>query len=316
MKVFITRKLPGNVEKTLREKGFKVSTFNKDRAINANELIENAKNAEGLITLLTDKIDKNIIDQLNKCKVIANYAVGYNNIDVEYAKSKEITVTNTPGILTDATADLAVALTLAASRKIVQGENFVRNNKFKGWKPDLLLGIELKGKTVGILGAGRIGQETAKRLKVFGTKIIYYNRSRKENFEEETGAQKISLNKLLKVSDIISLHLPLTDKTFHLLNKDNLCLLKKTAILINTARGEIIDEDELITMLKKKKIFAAGFDVYEGEPKINPELLKLDNTVLLPHIGSATFETRTKMAQLCAKNVMRVLTGDKPITPV
>lgn len=316
MKILITRKLPGEIEKKLKKEGFTVSTFKEDRPITHKELIKKGKNADAIISLLTDKIDSSVIDQLKKCKVIANYAVGYNNIDIEYAKSKGIVVTNTPDILTDATADLAVSLVLACARKIVDGEKFMRSKKFKGWEPQLFLGVELKGKTVGIIGAGRIGQATAKRLKAFGTKIIYYSRKEKPEFEIEAGATKATLNSLLKNSDIISLHIPLTKETENLLNADKLKLLKPNAILINTARGEVLDEKYLIKMLKKKKIHSAGFDVYEGEPKVNKELLKLDNVVLLPHLGSATTEARTEMAELCAENVLRVLKGKSPKTPV
>ena len=192
----------------------------------------------------------------------------------------------------------------------------MRGNLFTGWKPDMLLGIELRGKKVGIIGAGRIGRATAKRLKAFGTEILYFNRSRKDDFEKETGAKKVSLNYLLKNSDIISLHMPLTDSTYHLLNKENMKLLKESCVLVNTSRGEVVDEKFLIKLLEKKRIFAAGFDVYEGEPVINQELLKLENVFLLPHIGSATVETRSAMSKLCAKNVLNVLKGKKPITPV
>lgn len=316
MKVFITRSLPGNIEKLLREEGHTVTKFNKDYPISKSELIKNAKNADAVICLLTDPIDKEIIDHLEKCKVIANYAVGYNNIDVEYARSKGIIVTNTPDILTDATADIAVALVLACARGIIPGDKIVRDKKFTGWAPKLLLGIELKGKTVGIIGAGRIGQATAIRLKAFGTNVIYYNRTRKNEFEKEVKSKRVSLNYLLENSDIISIHIPLSKDTFHLINKENMVYLKQNAIIVNTARGEIIDENILINILKKNKIHSAGFDVYENEPKINPGLLKLKNVVLLPHIGSATVEARTKMAQLCAENVLRVLKGKSAKTPV
>ena len=316
MKVFITRKIPDNAQELLRKAGFKVSVFNKDRAITKDELIKFAKNADAIIPLLSDKITKAVIDSLPMCKVIANYAVGYNNIDVKYAKSKGIIVTNTPDVLTDSTADIAIGLTLACARHICTAQNFVLKQKFTGWKPKLFLGIELKNKIFGVVGAGRIGQETAKRAKSFGMKIIYYNRSRKIEFENETNAKKVSLKKLLKISDVISLHLPLTDSTFQFLNKENLDLLKSTAILINTARGEIVDEKYLIKLLKGKKIFAAGFDVYEGDPKVNKALLNLQNVVLLPHIGSATFDARNKMAELAARNIISVMNGEKPITPV
>lgn len=316
MKVFITRKIPPIAKELLLKKGFEVSIFNKNRPITKDELLKKAKNADAIISLLTEKFDKDVIDQLPNCKIIANFAVGYNNIDVEYAKGKGIIVTNTPDVLTEATAETAVSLILACAKRIPEVDKFVRENKFTGWEPELFLGIELKNKTVGIIGAGRIGQETAKRIKSFGTKIIYYNRSRKTDFEKEVGAKKVSLNKLLKVSDIISIHLPLNSKTQFLLNEENMNQLKPTAIIVNTARGEIVDEKYLIKILQKKKIFSAGFDVYENEPILNPKLFKLSNVVLLPHIGSATNETRTAIAKLATQNVIQVLKGKKPFTPV
>lgn len=316
MKVFITRSLPGNIEKILREKGHTVVTFKVDRPISKTELIKNAGNADAVISLLTDKIDSEIIDNLKKCKIIANYAVGYNNIDIEYAKSKNIIVTNTPDILTNATADIALTLALACSRRAIEGHDFVKKKKFKGWAPKLLLGLEMSGKTIGIIGAGRIGQAAAKRFKAFDTKIVYYNRSRKYDLEKKLGAKKVTLKKLMKDSDIISIHIPSTEETYHLLDKEHLSLLKPDAILINVARGEVVDEKYLIQLLKKRKIHSAGFDVYENEPDINPDLLKLPNVVLLPHLGSATIEARTKMAQLCAENVIRVLGGKSPKTKV
>ncbi len=315
-KIFITQKLVGNIESVLKKNGFIVETFEKDRTITKNELIKRTSDADALICLLSNKIDKEVIDNLKKCKIIANYAVGYNNIDVEYAKSKNIVVTNTPDVLTDATADIAVALILACSRRFHEGNKMMRQGKFKGWKPDLLLGYDIKNKTVGIIGAGRIGTEVAIRMKAFKTKIIYFNCSRNYELETKTDAKKVSLNYLLKNSDIISIHLPLTEKTYHILNKENLSLLKENAIVVNTSRGEVIDEKFLIELLKKNKIFSAGFDVYENEPNVNPELLKLNNVFLLPHIGSATYETRTEMALLAAKNVIEVLKGNKPLTPV
>jgi glyoxylate reductase len=315
-RIFITRKMVGKAELLLKRKGFHVSIYREDRPIPKQELIKRAKDVDALITHVTDKIDKEVIDSMTKCKVIANYAVGYNNIDVEYANSKGIVVTNTPNILTDSTSDIAVSLVLACARRLREGEEMMRAGKFTGYKPHLLLGIELKGKTVGIIGAGGIGFATAKRLKAFGTKIIYFNRSRKEKFESELSAKRVSLNYLLKSSDIISVHLPSSKETFHILNNTNLQLMKKTAVLVNTSRGEIIEERYLIEMLKKKKIFSAGLDVYEGEPDVNPELLKLENVFLIPHIGSATIEARTAIAELCVKNVIAVLGGNKALTPV
>ncbi|OGU54051.1 MAG: D-glycerate dehydrogenase [Ignavibacteria bacterium RBG_13_36_8] len=316
MNVFITRQIPEIAEQILKHHGFKISVFKKDRPITRKELIANGKDADALITLLTDKIDKNIIDQFTKCRIIANYAVGYNNIDFDYAKSRNIIVTNTPDVLTHATADLAVTLILACARHVVQGDKMVRKGKFVGWKPKLMLGIELRRKTVGIVGAGRIGQETAKRMKAFGTKVVYYDTIHKLDFEKETGARMVSLDRLLKSSDIISIHLPLTDRTLHLIDKQRLKLIKNDAILVNTARGEIVDENKLIKLLRSKKIFAAGFDVYTNEPHVNKALFKLENVVLLPHLGSATFEARNAMAELAVNNIINVMTGKKPITPV
>jgi glyoxylate reductase len=290
--------------------------FPYNRTITQEELIKNAKNADAVIALLTEKFDKEVIDQLPKCKIIANYAVGFNNIDVEYAKSKGIVVTNTPDVLTVATAEIAVSLILACARRIPEADKFMRDNKFKGWEPELLKGIQLSGKTFGLIGAGRIGQATAKRIKGFGCNIIYYNKSKKIEFEDGVGAKKVSLNKLLKTSDIISIHLPLNNSTKLLLDKTKLELLKPNSIVVNTARGEIIDEKHLIKLLKRNRIFGAGFDLYENEPQVNNELFKLNNVVLLPHIGSSTNETRDVMAELAARNVINVLSGKKPFTPV
>ncbi len=316
MKVFITRKLVGKAEQMLKANGIQVKTFPEDRAISRVELLKNVKDADGIISMFTEKIDKKVIDNMERCKIIANCAVGFNNIDVRYANEKNIAVTNTPEILTDATADLTVALVLACARRLREGERMMRKNEWTGWKPQQLLGLEMKNKTVGIVGAGRIGYAVAKRMKSFGTKIIYFNRKNNLKFEKEFSAQRFSLSALLKRADIVSVHLPLDKKTFHILNKDNLKLMKKNSVIVNSSRGEIIEEKSLIQLLKKKKIFAAGFDVYEGEPVINPELRKLDNVFLLPHIGSATVETRSAMAELCAKNIIKVLSGRKPVTPV
>jgi len=316
MKVFITYKIPNIAEKILREKGFTVSVNRSGKILTKEELIRKGKNADALITLLSDKIDREVIDNLNKCRIIANYAVGYNNIDVEYAKSKGIVVANTPGILTDATADLTMALILACARRLPEGERFVREGKFEGWKPELLLGLDLKGKTLGIVGMGRIGFAVGQRAKAFGMKVVYFNRTRKANAENELNAKKVSLEKLMKMSDVVSLHLPLTAETRGIIDKNKLNLLKPTAILINTARGEVLDEKHLIKMLKRKKIFAAGFDVYTNEPNLNPALLELENAVLLPHVGSGTVETRNAMAELVARNVVSYFQRGKAVTPV
>jgi len=316
MKVLITRKLPGEPEKLLKKNGFKVSVYKEDKAIPRGEFLEKIKDADAVLSLLTEKIDKEAIDNFSKCKIVANCAVGYNNIDIAYAKERKLIVTNTPYVLTDATADLTVALILACVRRLREGEQMMRENKFDGWKPNMLLGFDLKGKTVGIIGAGRIGRATARRLKGFGVKIIYFDRKKRDEFETEFLSTRVNLKELMKQSDIISVHLPLSKETHHIINKENLSLMKKSAIIVNTSRGDILEEKALIRLLKQKKIFAAGFDVYENEPNINPDLRTLENVFLLPHIGSATVETRAAMALLAANNIINVLNGKEPITPV
>ncbi|MBS4034094.1 MAG: D-glycerate dehydrogenase [Ignavibacterium sp.] len=315
MKIFITSCIP-EIGISLLQKKYNVKVYNKPGPISRKQLIKEVKHCDGIISLLTDKIDKEVIDSMPNCKVIANYAVGFNNIDVNYAKSKGIIVTNTPDVLTDSTADLAIALALACARRFVEGEQMMRKNKFKGWHPKLLLGMELNNKFFGILGAGRIGSATAIRAASFGCKILYYSNKRNEGLERKTGAKKVMLNTLLKISDIVSIHLPLNIKTNQLLSKDKLELLKPSSILINTARGEIVDEKHLIKMLRSRKIFAAGFDVFDNEPNVNPALLNLKNAVLLPHVGSATNDARNAMSLLTAKNIDAVLSGKTPITPV
>ncbi|KAF0140632.1 MAG: glyoxylate reductase [Stygiobacter sp.] len=316
MKVFITRKLPGEPEKLLKKNGFKVTVYREDKAIPRDEFLEKIKDADAVLSLLTEKIDKETIDNFSKCKIVANCAVGFNNIDVDYAKVRKLVVTNTPYVLTDATADLTVALILACARRLREGEQMMRENKFDGWKPNMLLGFDLKGKTVGIIGAGRIGRATARRLKGFGVKIIYFDRKKRDEFETEFLSTRVNLKELMKQSDIISVHLPLSKETHHIINKENLSLMKKSAIIVNTSRGDILEEKDLIRLLKQKKIFAAGFDVYENEPNINPDLRTLENVFLLPHIGSATVETRAAMALLAANNIINVLNGKEPITPI
>jgi len=316
MKVFITREIPDIAFQLLKKHKIPFEFYKNDSPIPRKILLDKVKYCTALISLLTEKIDAELIDLMSRCKIIANVAVGYNNIDVKYAKKKNIIVTNTPDVLTESTADLTIALALASARRLYEGESLVRANKFKGWKPKMLLGVELKNKIFGILGAGRIGTAVAKRAHSFGTKIFYFDRSQHIKLEKKINAKKVSLRTLLTKSDFISIHLPLTKLTYHLFNEEKLKLLKTSAILINTARGEIIDETALIKILTENRIRAAGLDVYEHEPEINPQFLKLKNVILLPHIGSATEEARNAMAELAAKNVINVLKGMRPLTPV
>lgn len=310
MKVFITYKIPESGINLLKEK-FDVDVYEGERFLTKQEMMERVKDADAVVTQLRDPVDKEFIDAGKKLKIIANYAVGFNNIDVEYAKQKGIYVTNTPDVLTEATADIAWALILAVARKIIPADKFTREGKFEGWKPNLFLGYEIYGKTLGIIGMGRIGKAVARRAMGFGMKIIYHNRKRVED-DYKYNAKYVDLETLLKESDYISINAPLTNETYHLLNKERLSLLKKNAILVNTARGPIIDEKALYELLKDGKIAGAGFDVYENEPEITKGLEKLDNVVLLPHIGSATYETREKMSIMVAENIIDALEGKIP----
>jgi glyoxylate reductase len=316
MKVFITRELPEIAFKLLKENKISFDYYKKDQPIPRKLLLQKVKSCEALISLLTEKIDREVIDQMQNCKIIANYAVGYNNIDIDYAKKKNIIVTNTPDVLTESTADLTMALVLNCARRLSEGERLLRAKKFKGWKPKLLLGMELKDKTFGILGSGRIGSAVAKRAKSFGTNIIYVDSKRNQKLEKETKAKKVELTYLLKNSDILSVHLPLNDQTYHFLNQERLNQLKRNSILINTTRGEIVDEKALIRLLKNNKLMAVGLDVFENEPNVNPELLKFPNVLVLPHLGSATNEARNGMAELAVKNVINVLNRKPAFTPV
>jgi glyoxylate reductase len=316
MRVFITRELPEIAFRLLKENKIPFEYYKKDQPIPRQLLLQKIKNCNALISLLTEKIDREVIDLMPHCKIIANYAVGYNNIDLDYAKKRKIIVTNTPDVLTESTADLTMALVLACARRMSEGEKLLREGKFNGWKPKLLLGMELKDKTFGILGAGRIGSAVAKRVKSFGTNIIYVDNKRNPKLEKETGAKKVSLKHLLENSEILSIHLPLNNRTYHYLNQERLNQIKRNSILINTTRGEIIDEKALIRLLKKNRLMAVGLDVFENEPYLNPELLKFSNVLVLPHLGSATHEARNGMAELAVRNVINVLKRKPALTPV
>lgn len=305
--IFVTRTLPKPGLDKLSEH-FDITLNPNDRVLEASEIIEQIHNKDALLCLLTDTIDKAIIDAGNKLKVISNYAVGFNNIDIKEATRRKIPVCITPGILTEATADLTWGLILATARRIVESDNYTRKGLFKGWSPSLFLGADVYGKTLGIIGMGRIGEAVAKRATGFDMKIIYHSRSSKNL----PGARAVSLDELLKTADIITLHTPLVPETHHLIGKDQFKLMKKTSYLINTTRGAVVDELALIEALKNHTIAGAGLDVYEHEPKLSPGLSALDTVVLLPHIGSATIETRTKMALLAADNAIAILQGQKP----
>lgn len=309
--VYITGEIPEEAAKLL-SKDCSVEINRAGCTLAKEELIEIIKDKDAVLCLLSDQIDAEVIEKAKNVKVFANYAVGFDNIDLEAARKKGIIVTNTPGVLTDATADLAWALLFAASRRLVPADHYTRAGKFKGWGPLLFLGQEITGKTLGIIGCGRIGQAFGRKSRGFAMKILYYSRNRQESFEKETGARLVDKETLLKEADFVSLHVPLLPETRHMLGEKEFKIMKKSAVLINTARGPVVDEEALVKALQTSEIFAAGLDVYEHEPQVHPGLLELDNVVLLPHIGSAGYDTRARMAEMAAENILAVLKGETP----
>lgn len=311
--VFITRKIPEEGVKILKTVCQKVEVNPHDRPLTYDELLKEAKGRDAIITMLSDRIDARLMQEAANLKIVANYAVGYDNIDVKAATAKGIVVTNTPGVLTDSTADMAWALLFSITRRIVEGDKLSRAGKFTGWAPMMLLGGDLVGKTLGIIGAGRIGTAMAMRSRGWNMRVLYMTQqSRNAVLEEMLGAQRVNLEMLLRQSDFISLHAPLSEKTRHLIGAKELSLMKRTAYLINTGRGAVIDEAALVHTLRNKQIAGAGLDVYEEEPKLKPGLAELDNVVLAPHLGSATNETRAKMAVMAAENIVAVLHNQRP----
>jgi glyoxylate reductase len=308
-KVLITRRIFKDVLDYLKEHtDYEIGAQEGDLA--KQDLLDKVKDKQGILSLLVDTIDRAVIDAAPQLRIIANCAVGYDNIDVDHAQNKGILVTNTPGVLTETTADLTWALILSVARRIPQADVFTRAKMYKGWELDLYLGREVTGKCLGIIGMGRIGRAVAARAQAFRMKILY-NDPHKLSEEEEARyhASWVSLEELLRTSDIVTLHTSLTPATTHLISIERLRLMKKEAILVNVSRGPVVDEGALAEALEKKWIWAAGLDVYEREPEIEDRLLSLDNVVLLPHIGSATFETRIRMAMMAAKNLVQGLTG-------
>jgi len=315
-RVLVTRRIPDAGLDILRDH-VELDIFEGDHPIPREELRKRIKGKDGLLCLLSDRIDAEIMDVAGpQLKVISNYAAGYNNIDVKAATERGIAVTNTPGALREATADLTWALLLSAARRIVEGDRFMRAGKFVGWGPRLLLGHDVWGKTIGIIGMGDIGGAVARRAKGFNMRILYHNRRRNEALEKELGAEYRTLDDLLREADFITLHVPLTPETRHLIGERELDLMKRTAILINVARGEVVDEKALVEALKSGKIAAAGLDVYENEPEMSPGLAELENVVLTPHTGSATHTSRDTMARMAASDLLRVLKGERPVNLV
>ncbi len=314
--VFVTRPLPAPGIDLLVELGFEVRANDEDRPLQRAELFAGVEGADALLCMLSDRIDAEVLDTAPSLRVVSNYAVGFDNIDVAAARQRGVEVTTTPGVLTDATADLAWALLLAAARNLGAGERLVRAGEWTGWAPTQLLGEPLRHQTLGIVGMGAIGQAVARRAQGFGMNVVYFNRNQvSPEIETSLGAEFVSLDDLLRRSDFISLHAPLNDQSRHMFDARAFRLMKSTAVLVNTGRGALIDEAELVNVLRAQQIAAAGLDVYEFEPKITEGLLTLDNVVLAPHLGSASTLARGDMVRLCCENIVEVLAGRPAVTP-
>lgn len=312
MKVLVTARLPAEVLSRLAQE-HQLEAYGEDPPMDRPRLLHSVADKEGLLCTITDRIDRELLDGAPALQVIANYGVGFEHIDLEAANRRGIPVTNTPGVLTDATADLTLTLILATARRVVEGDRRVREGKFQFWAPLHFLGQEVSGKTLGIIGLGRIGQAVARRAAGFGMRLIYHSRTRLQpSREQELQVSYAPLEMLLREADFVTLHVPLMPQTRHLIGRREFQLMKPSAYLINTARGPVVDESALVDALRQGRIRGAGLDVYEREPELSPGLADLENVVLLPHVGSATIETRTRMAWMAAENLLTGLRGDRP----
>lgn len=312
VRVFITQGVFDEAVAFLKSR-FDVRGNATDRILTPEELREEARDAQGVLSLLTDRIDQAFLDACSRLKVVANFAVGYNNIDVEAATRSGVLVTNTPGVLTETTADFAWCLLMAAARRVVEGDRYTRAGRFTAWGPKLLLGHDVFGKTLGVVGLGRIGQAVARRAKGFNMNVVCYDTQPvPEEVLTELEARAVPLAQVYRESDFISLHVPLVPETRHLLDDDAFGTMKPNCIVINTSRGPVVDEAALVRALASGRIAAAGLDVYEREPRIEQALLGMDNVVLAPHIASASGETRLRMCMMAAENLAAALTGERP----
>ncbi|HQE61709.1 MAG TPA: D-glycerate dehydrogenase [Candidatus Latescibacteria bacterium] len=309
--VFVTRRIPDAGLDLLRNAGVNFEVNPEDRVLTHEELLAGVSGRDGVLCLLTDVVDESVLEAARGARVFANYAVGYNNVDVAAATKRGIMVTNTPGVLTETTADMAWALIMATARRIVEGDRLVRAGEFHGWGPMMLLGMDVFGSTLGIVGAGRIGCAVARRAQGFGMKVLYTDSAPNPEISS-LNAIRVDLDGLLKASDIVTLHVPLLEETRHLIGKREFALMKNGAILVNTSRGPVVDERALVEALKSGSIAGAGLDVYEDEPQLAPGLADCKNAVLTPHTASATIATRNKMAVMAATNLLAALRGDTP----
>jgi len=310
--VLVTHRLPGDGVGRIGEAGHDVAVHEGPPMTRA-QLIEAVAGRAGLVTLLSDRIDAEVFDAAGEgLRVVSNYAVGYNNVDLDEATRRGVAVCNTPGVLTEATADLAWALVMAVSRRVVEGDRLVRGGGWTGWKPDELLGVDLVGRTLVIVGAGRIGHAVARRSRGWSMNVVYVSRQRNELFERDFAAPKMDLDEALAMGDIVSLHVPLTESTRHMIDGRRLARMKPTACLVNTSRGPVVDEAALVEALASGTIAGAGLDVYEREPALAEGLAGCGNAVLLPHLGSATSQTRAAMSEVAAENLLAALAGERP----
>ena len=316
--VAVTRQIPQNAIDLLGEHCSRVDLSRHDRSLTHAELLDMVAGRDGVLTELHNRLDDETFDAAGpQCKVFANYAVGFNNVDVAAATRRGIVITNTPDVLTETTADLAWALIMAVGRRIVESDAFLRSGQWDGWGPMQFHGQDIHRATLGIIGAGRIGTAVARRSIGFDMKLLYYDVVDGSNAAlDELGARRVALDELLRESDYVSIHVPLTDRTHHMIGEAELATMKSTAFVINTARGPVIDEPALVDALQRRTIAGAGLDVFESEPAVTPGLTDLDNVVCLPHIGSASAATRAKMGELAATNLLAVLRGERPPTPV
>ena len=314
MKIFVTRKIPGEHLEKLKEEGHEVVVSEFNRPLTGEELVEKVKGVDAILSLLTDRIDGDLMDAAGpQLKVISNYAVGFDNIDVKGATDRGIVVVNTPSDeVNEAVAEHTWALILALARRIVESDEAVRRGGYKGWEPDIFIGVNIIGKTLGIVGLGRIGSMVARRAKGYNMTVLYNKHDPDPEAEKELGVTFASLDELLAKSDFVSLHVPLTDETRHMINKETLAKMKKGSFLINTARGPIVDERSLVEALKSGHLAGVALDVFDNEPNIDPEFLAMPNTITTPHIASATLEARNKMGEQAVEAILDTLEGEKP----
>lgn len=312
-RVYVTREIPGAAVAMLRKAGHSVDVYPGDRPVPRATLLRKVKGVNAILSLLTDRIDDKVLAAAGpELKIVANYAVGYDNLDLEALKKRGVKAANTPGVLNDAVAEHTFALLLAAAKRIPESDRFVRAGKYAGWKPKLLLGSLLEGKTLGIIGVGRIGTGVVHRASCMGMDILYHDIRRDRALERRYKAKFATKASLLKRSDFVSLHVPLLKSTYHLIGAKELRNMKRTAILVNTARGPVVDEKALVAALRKKVIAGAALDVFEDEPRLAPGLARLENAILTPHTASAAIETREEMSRLAADAILKALAGKRP----